>query len=128
MEKIQRFPLRKKASQPQCYSDRLSSSCGGCLEMMSICVAIKGHKQQGQQAENSIQRAVLLGVIIHSTSGSSEICGFLLCTAVPLLWWLPRRHCFSPGRVQGTRGEAGCAPPTPHLSPASSTSGSTGTV
>lgn len=118
----------RKISQPHCCCDSLSSSCSGCLEMMGICTIIKARKQQGQQAENSIQRAVVPGVIILSASGLSEIYGFPLYTAAPLLWWLPHRHCPSPDRVEGIRGELGCVPPTSHLSPASSTSGTIGTV
>lgn len=73
----------RKMSQPHCCCDSLSSSCSGCLEMMGICTIIKGHKQQGQQAENSVQRAVLPGVIILSTSGLSETYGSLCAQLLP---------------------------------------------
>lgn len=127
MEKIQRSHWERRLSQSQCCSDRLSSSCHGCLES-NICPAIKGHNLEGQQAENNIQRAILLGVFILSSSRPSKICDFLLCRAAPLLCWIPHRHCPSPDRFQGIRGEVGSDPPTPHLIPASNTSGSRSTV
>jgi len=90
----------------------------------SRVISNKASRQKTASKELLGVRCCLLGVTILSSSGPT----FPMCTAAPLLWWLPRRHCSSPGRVQGTNGEGGSAPPTPHLSPASSTSGSAGTV